>query len=179
MVILSPSATALQILLDRCSVYSELHDIVYNVKKSACMVINSDKYKITNLPRVYLAGVLLEYVERYKYLGMIIHVRNGDYDITRQLRSIILRTNILLRTFSRCSNEVKLRLFQSYCTNLYCSHLWHIHTKTQLKKSHKCKGSVYLAQYPVRWTAQSALHFLPPLADLFIPTPTRLLREAF
>ena len=41
------------------------------------------------------------------------------------------------------------------------------------------KGSVYIAQYAVRWTAQSALHFLPSLADLFIPTPTRLLREAF
>ena len=41
------------------------------------------------------------------------------------------------------------------------------------------KGHIYIAQYPVRWTAQSALHFLPPLADLFIPTPTPLLREAF
>ena len=43
----------------------------------------------------------------------------------------------------------------------------------------KGEGSFYIAQDPVRWTAQSALHFLPPLADLFIPTPTRLLREAF
>ena len=43
----------------------------------------------------------------------------------------------------------------------------------------KGKGSFYIAQYPVRWTAQSALHFLPSLTDLFIPTPTRLLREAF
>ena len=33
------------------------------------------------------------------------------------------------------------------------------------------KGSFYIAQYPVRWTAQSALHFLPSLTDLFIPTP--------
>ena len=33
------------------------------------------------------------------------------------------------------------------------------------------KGSFYIAQYPVRWTAQSALHFLPSLIDLFIPTP--------
>ena len=41
------------------------------------------------------------------------------------------------------------------------------------------KGSFYIEQYPVRWTAQSASHFLPSLADLFIPTPTRLLREAF
>ena len=47
------------------------------------MVINSAKCKITNIPRVYLAGVLLEYVERYKYLGMTIHVRNDYYDITR------------------------------------------------------------------------------------------------
>ena len=93
MVVLSPSATALQKLLDICSVYSEKHDIVYNVKKSVCMLINSAKYMNTNLPQVYLAGVLLEYAERYKYLG--IHVRNDDYDITRQLRSIILRTNII------------------------------------------------------------------------------------
>ena len=46
-------------------------------------------------------------------------------------------------------------------------------------KKGKGKGSFYIAQYPVRWTAQCALHFLPSLADLFIPTPTRLLREAF
>ena len=41
----------------------------------------------------------------------------------------------------------------------------------------QCKGngSFYIAQYPVRWTAQSAVHFLPSLSDMFIPTPTRLL----
>ena len=47
----------------------------------------------------------------------------------------------------------------------------------------KGKGSFYIAQYPVRWTAQSALHFLPSLTDLFIPTPFSaspgsMLREA-
>ena len=35
----------------------------------------------------------------------------------------------------------------------------------------KGKGSFYIAQYPVRWTAQSASHFLPSLTDLFFPTP--------
>ena len=34
----------------------------------------------------------------------------------------------------------------------------------------KKKVWFYIALYPVRWTAQSALHF-PPLTDLFIPTP--------
>ena len=32
----------------------------------------------------------------------------------------------------------------------------------------KGKGSFYIAQYPIRRTAQSALHYLPSLADLFI-----------
>ena len=42
----------------------------------------------------------------------------------------------------------------------------HIHSPVGPVK----KGSFYIAQYPVRWTAQRALHF-PPLTDLFIPTP--------
>ena len=40
-----------------------------------------------------------------------------------------------------------------------------------------CKGSSYIAQYPVLRTAQSVLHFTY-LADLFTQTPSRLLWEA-
>ena len=38
-------------------------------------------------------------------------------------------------------------------------------------KQIKVKVCFYIAEYPVRWTAQIALHFLPSLTDLFIPTP--------
>ena len=37
--------------------------------------------------------------------------------------------------------------------------------------SKKVKVCFYIVQYPVRWTAQSAFHFLLSLADLFIATP--------
>ena len=40
-----------------------------------------------------------------------------------------------------------------------------------LKVRFKGKVSFYIAQYPVSRTAQSALHCLPYLEDLFIPTP--------
>ena len=30
------------------------------------------------------------------------------------------------------------------------------------KTNNDVKGSFYIAQYPVRWTAQSTLHFCPP-----------------
>ena len=51
--------------------------------------------------------------------------------------------------------------------------------KMSISNKVKGKGSFYIAQYPVRWTAQSASHFLPSLTDLFILTTTRLLQEAF
>ena len=65
---------------------------------------------------------------------MFIHVRNDDLNIVRQLKCVILRTNILMRTFSSCSVEIKLFMFKSYCSNFYCSHLWYNFTKVQMNK---------------------------------------------
>ena len=43
----------------------------------------------------------------------------------------------------------------------------------------KGEGSFYIAQYPVRRTAQSTVHFCPRWQTCSFPTPTRLLRDAF
>ena len=31
---------------------------------------------------------------------------------------------MLIRTFSKCTDEVKAMLFKTFCCNLYCAHLW-------------------------------------------------------
>ena len=134
MAVLSPSASGLQKLLDICSIYAIEHNIIYNTTKTLCMVIQSSKFKLLNIPSLYINNVKLQYVDSYKYLGMYIHVHNDDLDILRQLRSVILRSNILLRTFHRCSTDVKLCLFQSYCANMYCSHLWFNFTKRRMNR---------------------------------------------
>ena len=48
----------------------------------------------------------------------------------------------------------------------------HLYRYCSYAYKYTTKGMVwfYIALYPVHWTAQSALH-IPPLADLFIPTP--------
>ena len=58
-------------------------------------------------------------------------------------------------------------LFLDFKTSLI---VLHVFLQSFLNISKKVKVWFYIALYPVRWTAQSALHF-PPLADLFIPTP--------
>ena len=89
MAILSPSASGLQKLLNIGASYVIKHDIIYNVKKTQCMVVPSTKFKLENTPSVFFKRAKLQYVDSYKYLGMFIHVRNDDLDIVRQLKFVI------------------------------------------------------------------------------------------
>ena len=45
-----------------------------------------------------------------------------DSDIDREVKSLFIRTNIILRRFSKCT--AKLRLFRSYCLCFYDMSLW-------------------------------------------------------
>jgi len=47
-----------------------------------------------------------------------------DVDINRELKCLFTRTNILTRRFARCSKQVKLRLFRTYCLCFYDMGLW-------------------------------------------------------
>ncbi len=58
MAILSPSASGLQKLLNICASYAIKHDIIYNVKKTQCMVVPSTKFKLENTPSFFLKTVL-------------------------------------------------------------------------------------------------------------------------
>ena len=41
-----------------------------------------------------------------------------------QVRSIYCRGNILIKKFRHCSDDVKIKLFKSYCSSFYGSNLW-------------------------------------------------------
>ena len=52
----------------------------------------------------------------------------------RQVRLLYAKSNTLLRTFSHCSSDVKVALFQSYGTALYCPFLWNDYKKSTFSK---------------------------------------------
>ena len=66
---------------------------MYSDKQDICTVIWT-KYEIINLYHEY-TWLFIEYVERYKYFGMYVHVRNDVFDNT----TIDNKAIILLRTF--------------------------------------------------------------------------------
>ena len=61
----------------------------------------------------------------FKYLGHVLNNQmSDDDDIKRETRNMFIRTNILLRRFGKCSVDVKLSLFRSYC--LCFLRYWHV-----------------------------------------------------
>jgi len=49
-----------------------------------------------------------------------------------------IRTNILNRTFGKCSHEVKVRLFKTYCLCFYDIALWQSYTLTPINQFRSC-----------------------------------------
>ena len=99
-----------------CHKYGTAFNISFNKQKTVCMIINN--------PEVKMGYETLKYVNSVKYLGHTICSNLYNDDIERQVKSVYIRGNTLFRKFNKCNDEVKCKLFQAFCTNLYCSSLW-------------------------------------------------------
>lgn len=125
MLLMTPSANALQSLLSVCEIYAKDCFIKFNLKKTVYLCIKPKKCKLSMIPTVYLDNTPLKLVTKQKYLGNVITSDNtDDCDILNQVRSTYARGNMLIKYFKHCSNAVKCSLFKTYCYNFYCCHLW-------------------------------------------------------
>lgn len=132
--LIAPTAIALQKLIDICSNYGIQHDIVYNPSKSVCMVFKPNGYKL-HCPPVRLNNECIEYASSVRYLGVTICSTLCDNEeLLKQMRGLYARTNTFLRKFALCSKEVKQQLFQTFCTNIYSSHLWCVYNNKSYNK---------------------------------------------
>ena len=135
LVILSPSAKGLQKLLNICSKYGEEHDIMFNHKKTECMYFPVEGRALINVPKVFLNLHLLRWVTKYKYLGTILtDDLSDDSNMLRQRGICYARCNSLIRIFSSCSLNVKVKLFKTFCCIMYCCQIWSQYKKGTVRK---------------------------------------------
>ena len=138
MVLIAPSWRGLQCLLEVIGKEAVNIDMLFNTNKTVCMYFNPyDKCKTVSnsFAQFSLAGISLSFVPMFKYLGHIIDNKlQDDADVCRELKCLFTRTNILIRRFSRCSSEVKIRLFRSFCVCFYDIALWRHVKVTVLNK---------------------------------------------
>lgn len=125
MVLLCPSIGALRKLLSACEKYAKSHGLRYNVEKSEFMVFRVSSKKPSYVPPVVLLDTELKRVTQFKYLGHILDENLSDNsDIERERRALAVRCNMLARRFSRCTKDVKITLFKSFCQSFYTCSLW-------------------------------------------------------
>ena len=113
--LVAPTPRALNKVLEVCQNFASEYFILYCVSKTVCIVIPCKVVKWQSPPNIYLDGVVLEYVESFKYFGHII--KNDlidDDDILREVRSLSLRGNILIRKFSFCTFDVLCCLIKNF-----------------------------------------------------------------
>ncbi|XP_072946616.1 uncharacterized protein [Epargyreus clarus] len=130
MVLLSPSIKGLRQLLSICERYAEVHGLRYNADKSKLLVFSAGNKRYQYIPPVWIKGTPLKRVSKFKYLGHWVAAdQRDDVDIERERRALAVRSNMLIRRFSKCHKNVKVTLFRAYCQTFYTCSLWIDHTK--------------------------------------------------
>ena len=119
LVLLAPSWVGLQILIEMLAAEADVIGLSVNTKKTVTMIFSPyDKQKClhTTFPQFSLSGSYLCSVSSFKYLGHIIEdTLRDDGDITRELKCLFTRANLLIRRFWRCSIGVKLQFLKTFC----------------------------------------------------------------
>ena len=101
-----------------------------------------------------------------RYLGHYISPNlNDNRDIQRQYQYLYGQANMLTRRFHRCTEEVKIKLFRTYCTSFYTSQLWFNYTKKIMQKLIVAYNNAFriFMKYPWDCSASGmfASHLLP------------------
>ena len=128
------SAKGMQKLISICSSYAKSHNITFNASKTVCTVFEPKCNASHIHPTLFLNNTEINYSSFHKYLGVLICSKNDSRDMCRQIRSYISRVNMLCQMFSKCSTEVKIQLYNSYCTSMYAVHLWTSYYKKDFHK---------------------------------------------
>jgi len=81
----------------------------------------------------------MEFVTEFKYLGHVITCSLSDgKDLQCEMHNMYIRTNTLRCRFGKCSKNVKIKLFRSYCLFMCGTALWNTYTVNCMKKIRSC-----------------------------------------
>ena len=126
LIIMSPSQSGLQFLLDMVFNHLSNLDLSINTVKSKVIIFNrkgkKDQSRSLNF---YINGREIEIVDNIKYLGIILcHDLSNKLDIERQSKAFLKQSFGFLRKFGTFPLDLKIFLFKTYCLSMFGSDLW-------------------------------------------------------
>jgi len=80
---------------------------------------------IVNQPVISLCGNVRKWCDTVRYLGYDINCRDRDSEeLSRRRRELYARANLIQSRFGACSYNVKIHLFKTFFSTVYCCSLW-------------------------------------------------------
>jgi Reverse transcriptase (RNA-dependent DNA polymerase) len=120
LLLMSPSIIGMQHLLDICTVYGKLHNIIFNALKTVIFAVgNHNMFR----PSMFIAEQIVSWVEGCKYLGVSFIARSHLLvDVAPIKRKFYAALNSVFSRSSTLHEPVKLQLVHSFCLPLlvYC-----------------------------------------------------------
>ena len=122
--LLAPSAKALQMLLDTfCELINGVK-LKINPNKSKFIVFRKDKKNVP-IHRMRIGESILEEVDSIKYLGCMLDARLNDaQDCDRALDAFLKQFNGMFHKFYYMNRDVLTYLFKAYTSSFYACELW-------------------------------------------------------
>ena len=143
-VLVAPSPNSLQKLLEECNNYVIEHSLVFNIKKTKCMMICPGSFKNLIFPDLFVNGKLIQKVDEEKYLGYYITNNcSDDKSMCSAIRGLYTRGNMLNRNFRNCNFQVKCKLFDSFCSSFYGCALWRNYKQSTITRVNTSYNKVF------------------------------------
>ena len=122
--LLAPSASALRRMLSICSSYATSHGLLFNAEKTQMICFRRSGLCSPD-DVIYFDDIQLKFSESVLHLGhSLSYDLNDKEDITRAIKDINRKANMVLYTFRYMDPFILTYLFKMYCLALYGCTLW-------------------------------------------------------
>ena len=124
MTLLAPTGMALNYaMLDTCTCtcFADAHNLVFNSSKTKCMFIDRSCSQLHS--NVRFMGRSVEFVNSVDLLGVPLYADLKVNHIHRNVQKFYCKVNSVLFDFKDIPSDVKSKLMDTYCLDLYGSQL--------------------------------------------------------
>ena len=127
-VLISPSLSGLQKMVNVCGEFGKENSINFNAKKSHCMYVGKDD--TADLSDIMLNDKPLSWKLSAKHVGNIINQSlNDNDDIQYKMQLFFQQLNRLLADFQGARYDILCELFSKNCNSFYGSQCWNMRSK--------------------------------------------------
>ena len=115
--LLAPTSMTLKAMLNTCTDFAASHSLLFNASKTKCMYFNDAGTQLQNT--VKFMGRQIECVDSTDLLAVSVTSRIREINDNSSAQKFYCRVNSVLYDFKDIPCDVKAKLLDSYCLDVY------------------------------------------------------------